>query len=172
MHADFGNGKKATLYDKVLILFFLLLSLALFLLVLEKVKRGWVSDILLWGLLGLILLAVYLFPTWIFIRNVRLRGFLKYFFSITIVPFFLCLMCANIVMTHRFFPRLFDWYEKLGPPHLFRKPEDFFYMPVVFLISCSISIPLCIGWYMLLRSLDRRLQRRGEAKMPGPILRS
>jgi hypothetical protein len=170
MNADFDNSKKANLYDKILILFFLLLSLAAFLLALEKFKRFWISDFLIWATLILISIAVYIFPMWIFFRNAKLHGFLKYLFSITIVPLFLSLLGANVVISYKFFPRLFDWYDKLGPPHLFRSPEDFLFLPLVFLISCSISIPLCIGWYLLLRTVDNRLQKRGEGKITNPIL--
>lgn len=148
-------------------LIFVLLAVILTLLVLLEKSLSLQNHIPLSFLIGVLILAViYAVPTLIIIRNINLHGFLKYLFSFTLTPLFVVLMCLNIVLTYKFVPGLFHWFQKLGalsrpadPSFLLR--HVYFYgfgslfMVVVFLIACSISIPLCYGWYRLFLRLDK-----------------
>ncbi len=159
------------------LIFILLAFIVTLLILLEKSLR--LQGNLLMSLLitGLILAVIYGVPTWIIFRNVKLQGFLKVLFSFTITPLFIALMCLNIVWTYKFAPSLFNWFQTLDalsrPANVsFFLSYIYFYgfgalfLVVIFLISCSISIPLCYGWYRLLVRLDRGRQKHAAPETP------
>jgi len=170
------NGRKMAARLTGLI-FILLASVVALLILLEKSLRLQTNLFMSLLITGLILAIIYGVPTWIIFRNVNLQGFLKYFFSFTITPLFIALMCLNIVWTYKFAPSLFQWFHTLGA---LSRPADvsfflsyiYFYgfgalfMVVIFLISCSISIPLCYGWYRLLLRLDQRRPKHPAGETP------
>lgn len=159
------------------LIFILLAFIVTLLILLEKSLR--LQENIVMGLLiaGLILAIIYGVPTWIIFRNVKLQGFLKYFFSFTLIPLFIGLMCLNIVLTYKLAPGLFNWFQTLGA---LSRPDNvpfflgyfYFYgfgalfLVVIFLISCSISIPLCYGWYRLLVRLDQGRHKPAVPETP------
>jgi hypothetical protein len=157
---------------------FVLLAVILTLLILLERALSLQNHFLPSFLIGALILAViYAVPTLIIFRNIKLHGFLKHLFSFTLTPLFVVLMCLNIVLTYKFVPGLFHWFQKLGA---LSRPADvsfllrhiYFYgfgslfMVVVFLIACSISIPLCYGWYRLLLRWD---ERRSKNTVENPL---
>ncbi len=90
---------------------------------------------------------IYLPITWVMLRNVRLRGFLRYLFCLTLVPVFIVILAAAVLNASNFLPGLREVYLRVEGTR------------AGMWVAAALAIPgvlVCWLWYWLLLRIDER----------------
>lgn len=103
--------------------------------------------------IGLALEVVYVPSTFIALRNVNFRAFLKYPFCLLVFPVFMALMIYNIMWSSAHLGWLARYAASgSGQPNAL----------IGFLVATPVPVAVCALWYLLFAGLDRVLPRPDE----------
>jgi len=99
-----------------------------------------------------IVLVIYLPPTVIFWRNVKLSQPWKAIFSLSIGPLFIVAMGFNIVFASKYAGWLLDYTSANA------KVSGI-------IASCPIALLICFAWYRLVRTLDALTHKGSNSRV-------
>ncbi len=107
------------------------------------------------GIIAFLVVLVYIPGTWVMFRCIKLRGWVKVLFCLTIVPVFTIFMLFNMWVSNKLLPGIFRFVDSLvdmGMSEGGLRGAVFW----AFLFSTPIAIGLSYAWYRGALWLDER----------------